>query len=59
MTEATMPATPVDYAWRKRLAFRILAAIAAVPLGIIISLIFWSVVVLLLWPLTGLFPGRG
>ena len=50
MTEAIMPERPIDHAWRKRLAFRILSAIAAVALCTILSVIFWSaVVVILTW----------
>jgi hypothetical protein len=50
MTEAMMPQRPIDLAWRKRLAVRILTTIAAVALGTIISVIFWSaVVVILTW----------
>ena len=53
MTEATMPERPIGDAWRKRLAFRILTVFAALALGAIISVIFWSVVVISLWVLSG------
>jgi hypothetical protein len=54
MTEAMMPARPIDHAWRKRLAFRIFTVIAAAALGTIISVIFWSaVVVILTWLFLG------
>jgi uncharacterized membrane protein YdbT with pleckstrin-like domain len=50
MTEAIMPERPIDDAWRKRLAFRILSVIAAAALCTILSVIFWSaVVVILAW----------
>jgi hypothetical protein len=41
MAEAVLLARPADNAWSKRLAFRILAAIAVAALGTIISFIFW------------------
>jgi len=54
MTEAIMPERPIDDAWCKRLAFRILSVIAAVALCTILSVIFWSaVVVILAWLFLG------
>ncbi len=48
MTEAKMPASPVDTAWRKRLAFRFAMVPAFVALGTIVSFILWMVLGLIL-----------
>jgi hypothetical protein len=59
MTEAMMPERPIDHAWRKRLAFRIIEVIAALTLGPIISVIFWSALeVILIWLFGGFPPKR-